>query len=163
MFYSSFKNEVKTEEMIHDALKLEKRVVVPKVKGKNLILLEVKNPKKDLKRGSFKIREPFRGEKVSLKEVDLAVIPGVVFSKRGGRIGYGKGYFDRLLRREITRTKSANQREQKKCESTRKKKDSHPTLVGVAFDLQVVDEIPLKSFDVRVDKVITETRIYEKS
>jgi 5-formyltetrahydrofolate cyclo-ligase len=69
-------------------------------------------------------------------ELDLLVIPGVAFDRRGGRIGHGRGYFDRLL---IEVRESA-------------------TLIGLAFDCQVFDHVPTEPHDVPMDLVVTESK-----
>ncbi|MDH5174398.1 MAG: 5-formyltetrahydrofolate cyclo-ligase [Elusimicrobiota bacterium] len=147
MFYVSFRNEVATGKMMRNAMKLKKRIAVPVVHGEKIVAYEIKNPKKELSKGSFGIREPkkeFR-RRVNRKEIDLVVVPGVVFDKRGGRLGYGRGYYDRFLGSKSTKV-TMNRSHQ--C-----------ALVGLAFDLQIAREIPLKRKDVKVDKIVTENRI----
>ncbi len=70
------------------------------------------------------------------EELDLIIMPGAVFDVRCGRIGYGAGYYDRLLA----------------------PLQPLPYLVAGAFDLQVVDEVPMETHDVRLDRIITENR-----
>jgi 5-formyltetrahydrofolate cyclo-ligase len=65
-------------------------------------------------------------------------VPGVVFDREGGRIGYGAGYYDRLLAECAAGT----------------------PLIAAAFELQVVDAVPMAEHDRRVDRVVTEHRIY---
>jgi 5-formyltetrahydrofolate cyclo-ligase len=79
------------------------------------------------------------GHCVGPEELDLVMVPGVAFDRQGGRLGYGKGYYDRLLRR-IRRDALA---------------------AAVAFECQIVDAIPMLEYDVFMDKVITEETIYE--
>jgi len=147
MFYVSFRSEVETEKMIRNALNLRKRVVVPVVEGEKIVVSEIKNFKKELTKGSFGIREPkkeFR-RRVEQKDIDLVVVPGVVFDKMGGRLGYGRGYYDRFLRSKSIRLKRG-------C--------SHQcALIGLAFDLQITRKIPLVEKDVKVDKIVTESGI----
>jgi 5-formyltetrahydrofolate cyclo-ligase len=145
MFYVSFRSEVETEKMITDALKLKKRVVVPVVEGEKIVASEIKNFRKELARGSFGIREPKKEfiRRVEQKEIDLVVVPGVAFDKMGGRLGYGRGYYDRFLRTVSLRKGHLHQ-----C-----------SLVGLAFDLQIAGKIPLLKKDIRVDKIVTESGI----
>jgi 5-formyltetrahydrofolate cyclo-ligase len=70
--------------------------------------------------------------------LDLVMVPGVAFDLRGGRLGHGKGYYDRLLPRI---------------------RPSAP-LVAVAFECQLFPEIPMLEYDVFMDRVITEKAIY---
>ncbi|WP_461832652.1 5-formyltetrahydrofolate cyclo-ligase [Aquifex sp.] len=109
-------------------------LILPKVKGKTLELYKV-NTLSCLKKGSFGIPEPEEGEKVSPDEVELFVVPGVVFDKEGYRLGFGKGYYDRLLRG----VKSPK--------------------VGVAYSFQVIDKLPRDPWDIPVDIIITEKNI----
>ena len=76
-----------------------------------------------------------------MQELDLLVIPGLAFDRQGGRLGYGKGYFDRLL------------------------PGARPDalLAAVAFECQLFDTVPMQPYDVRVDAVVTETDIYRRT
>jgi len=149
MLYVSFRSEVATDKMIRNALNLRKRVVVPVVDGERIEVAEIKNLEKELAKGSFGIGEPkkeFR-RRVDQKKIDIVVVPGVVFDKTGGRLGYGRGYYDRFLRSKSIRLKTS-------C--------SHPcALIGLAFDLQITGKIPLVEEDVRVDKIVTESGIID--
>jgi len=147
MFYVSFCSEVETEKMIRNALNLRRRVVVPAVEGGKIVVSEIKNFKKELTKGSFGIREPkkeFR-RRVDQKDIDLVIVPGVAFDKTGGRLGYGRGYYDRFLRSKSIRLRRGYSHQ---C-----------ALIGLAFDLQITEKIPLVEKDVKVDKIVTEIGI----
>lgn len=149
MFYVSFRSEVETEKMTRNALKLKKKIVIPVVHGEKIVVSEIKNLKKELTKGSFGIKEPkkeFR-RRVNQKEIDLVVVPGVVFDKRGGRLGYGRGYYDRFLRSKSIRSRMSRSRQ---C-----------ALIGLAFDLQIARKIPLVKRDMKVDKIVTESGIVD--
>jgi len=149
MFYVSFRSEVETEKMTRNALKLKKKIVIPVVHGEKIVVSEIKNLKKELTKGSFGIKEPkkeFR-RRVNQKEIDLVVVPGVVFGKRGGRLGYGRGYYDRFLRSKSIRSRMSRSRQ---C-----------ALIGLAFDLQIARKIPLVKRDMKVDKIVTESGIVD--
>lgn len=149
MFYVSFRSEVETEKMTRNALKLKKKIVIPVVHGEKIVVSEIKNLKKELTKGSFGIKEPkkeFR-RRVNQKEIDLVVVPGVVFDKRGGRLGYGRGYYDRFLRSKSIRSRISRSRQ---C-----------ALIGLAFDLQIARKIPLVEEDMKVDKIVTESGIVD--
>lgn len=138
-FYISFRNEVKTYEMIKEALKLDKRVFVPVVEEKRVLSLsELKDFNNELEIGKFGILEPKveYKRKVNLKQVVLVIVPGVVFDEKGNRIGYGGGYYDNLLN---------------------KIKDG--LFIGLAYEFQIVSQIPATESDVPVHKIITENRI----
>jgi len=149
MFYVSFRSEVETEKMTRNALKLKKKIVIPVVHGEKIVVSEIKNLKKELTKGSFGIKEPkkeFR-RRVNQKEIDLVVVPGVVFDKRGGRLGYGRGYYDRFLRSKSIRSRMSRSRQ---C-----------ALIGLAFDLQIARKIPLVKRDMKVAKIVTESGIVD--
>jgi len=149
MFYVSFRSEVETEKMTRNALKLKKKIVIPVVHGEKIVVSEIKNLKKELTKGNFGIKEPkkeFR-RRVNQKEIDLVVVPGVVFDKRGGRLGYGRGYYDRFLRSKSIRSRMSRSRQ---C-----------ALIGLAFDLQIARKIPLVKGDMKVDKIVTESGIVD--
>jgi 5-formyltetrahydrofolate cyclo-ligase len=144
LFYVSKGSEVKTEGMIKLALKSGKRVVVPisDVKQKKLILSELKDFDKELEPGTFKILEPKKEffRPISPDNIDFIIVPGIAFDKNGNRIGYGMGFYDKFL-------------------SSLKK---HIPVIGLAYEFQVVDNIPATDKDVTVDKILTEKRVIEK-
>ncbi len=131
--YVSFNSEVFTHNIIKELVG-EKRIFVPKVIANKIIFSEINNFN-ELKPGKLGILEPVDINKVSYDEVDLVVVPGIVFDKKGHRIGYGYGMYDRLLERI-------------KCKK-----------VGLAFSLQIINKIPKEEYDVAVDKIITEEEI----
>lgn len=142
MFFANFGSEVPTYLMMEEAIKMGKRVVLPitDVKAKRLELREVKDLA-NLRIGKYGIPEP-DPEHTDLFDaglVDLVIVPGVVFDRCGNRIGYGGGYYDRFL------------------------SDIDPSVprVSIAFELQVVEEIPSEEHDLPVDKVITEERVVD--
>lgn len=138
-FYLSFRNEVKTYEMVKEALMLDKQVVVPVVEEKRILSLsELRDFDNELERGKFGILEPKVEckRKVNLEKVELVIVPGVVFDAKGNRIGYGGGYYDNLL-----------------------PKMKEGLFIGLAYELQIVPQIPTKEGDIPVHKIITENRI----
>jgi len=97
--YVSYNNEVDTIEAIEQMLAEGKGVVVPKcdVSEKTMSLYEIQSLT-DLRMGAYGIQEPSGEErKVKTEEIDLAVVPGVAFDKKGMRLGYGGGYYDKFL------------------------------------------------------------------
>lgn len=136
--YMSFGNEVVTTDLIKKMLSENKRVVIPYTDTKNTVLIpsELKSIKDDLVLSPFGYYEPVyeKIKAVEPEEFDLIVTPGVVFDKRLNRIGFGKGYYDRIL-----------------C---RKRKDAKA--VAVAYDFQVLEGIPAEQHDIKMDMIITE-------
>jgi 5-formyltetrahydrofolate cyclo-ligase len=104
----------------------------------NYTARHITDPSRDLIAGKFGIREPAdKCPEVQLNRLDLVLVPGVAFDTRGGRLGRGKGYYDRLL--------SA----------------VNGTKCGVAFDEQIVDAVPVGPMDVRLNCILTPTRWIE--
>ena len=141
LFYLSFRSEAATRKMIETALVAGKKVLLPKVdrKAHRLKLFEVKDLVRELEAGYMGIYEPVEGvaRPAAPEEADMVVVPGVGFDESGRRLGYGGGYYDRLI--ETLRPDAS--------------------LVALAFDSQVVDEIPAEEHDKKVDKIITESRV----
>ncbi len=139
-FYVSFGSEVETTGMIAHALSRGKRVTVPKMDStsKQLILSELKDPVRELSPGPKGIPEPkpeaFRP--IEINKMDLFVVPGVAFDEGGNRLGQGAGYYDRLLTGISGRI----------------------PIVGLAFELQLIKEIPVGEHDVKVNWIVTEKR-----
>jgi 5-formyltetrahydrofolate cyclo-ligase len=138
--YWPIKNEVLTEPVVRAAASGHKRVGFPLVRAEDraLIYIEVDDPA-DMAPGTYGIREPrfVRERIIPVEELGLIVIPGVAFDTRGYRIGYGGGYFDRLLTgRSVT-----------------------ATCVAPAFDIQMVDRVPHEEYDRKVDVIFTESRV----
>ena len=96
--YVSFENEISTLDLIQELLK-EKRVVVPYCTDKegSMICVEIKNMA-ELETGSYGISEPKIPIEFDKKEIDFCIVPGLAFDSFGGRIGFGKGYYDRFLK-----------------------------------------------------------------
>jgi 5-formyltetrahydrofolate cyclo-ligase len=139
--YVHFRSEVETVELIKECLGCGMRVAVPLVdaSARRMLPLLIRDPAKDLAPGYYDIPEPdpARALPVEPKEIDAAVIPGSVFDIHGGRLGYGGGYYDRFLANDAPQAKR----------------------IGFAFEMQVVDKVPLESHDQLLDILITEKRI----
>ena len=143
MWYVDAGSEVRTRHTLPEALGHGKRVVVPwcvvETNQLELFLLEDMG---ELVEGAYKILEPrdelrrLPAKQVRPEELDLVMVPGTAFDPRGGRMGQGKGYYDRLL--------------------ARARPDA--PLVALAFDCQIVADIPVAAHDVFMDRVVTETR-----
>ncbi|MDI6745295.1 MAG: 5-formyltetrahydrofolate cyclo-ligase [Thermodesulfovibrionales bacterium] len=142
LFYASFRSEVSTMKMIKISLDSGKRVALPKVdkENKKLKLYEIKNMN-ELVQCYMGILEPSVSEErlTALDDIDLIFIPGAAFDVSGSRLGYGSGFYDKLLS-EI--------------------KDKIP-VIAPAYEEQIVDNIPSEPHDIKVDKIVTETRIIE--
>ena len=139
--YVDFRSEVETLELINRCLDQGIRVAVPLVDAKavRMIPLLIKDPEQDLVSGYYDIPEPdpMKTTKVDAGEIDAAVIPGSVFDIRGGRLGYGGGYYDRFLVNDAPQAKR----------------------IGFAFEMQIVEKVPVEPHDQPLDILITEKRI----
>lgn len=137
LFYVSMPQEVDTQRLIERTLKLGKRVAVPAcdAAAADLGLYEVRSLGV-LRPGRFGILEPEPAEceAVELSQVDLVVVPGLAFDRGKNRLGRGKGYYDRFLKRL--------------SEGVPK--------VALAFDFQIVEAVPVEEHDVPLDIVLTD-------
>ncbi|MBI2877857.1 MAG: 5-formyltetrahydrofolate cyclo-ligase [Candidatus Tectomicrobia bacterium] len=140
-FYLAIDKEVRTQEMVREALRQGKRVLIPKLyrEPASLLLSEVQDIDVELRRGPWGILEPQEQylRPIPLAEVELILVPGVAFDLQGGRIGFGKGYYDRMLSRV----------------------ERPVGLIGLAFEFQVLPEVPQQEHDIPVHKIITEKRV----
>lgn len=139
--YMNFGAEFASESWTAQALADGKRLALPRVNHhtNHLDLYWVEDLESQLARGLWGIREPVveRCERInSLNEVEFALLPGVAFARDGARLGYGGGFYDKLLA----------------CLG----EEPRPVLVAAAFALQIVERIPLEATDVKVEWIITE-------
>ena len=141
--YASFGSELDTRPLLHEVLASGRMLVLPRVDraARRLALHEVRALDAELRPGTWGIPEPApeRCRSVWPGEIDFVLVPGLVFDRAGGRIGYGAGYYDRLLTAWP---------------------EPAPSLVAAAFELQVVPAVPVLATDRRVDLVVTESGIY---
>lgn len=141
VFYVSLPKEVDTHEIIQDCLRMGKQVAVPVTDSwdRNLILSELKDFQAELTRSTYGVMEPkpefYRY--FEAKDIDLVIMPGVAFDRKGHRLGFGGGYYDSFL----------------------KKLSSNIPRIALAFDFQIVDGLPRDIWDKKVHKIITESEI----
>ena len=144
LLYVNHGLEVNTRGILDRCLRYNKIVVLPAFKKEThqMKLMKVDNLETDLKMGPRGILEPDPEacKIVPIERIDIAIIPGVALDEKGGRIGSGEGYYDRLIPKlPIT---------------TRK--------VSLAFECQIVQQVPMEPHDKYVDIIITEKRIIYK-
>ena len=144
LLYVNGDYEVRTENIIKRSHDVGKIVVLPAfdpVKFE-MNLMKVDHFEKELIPGPRGVAEPdaSRCKIVPLERIDIAVIPGLAFDEKGGRIGSGKGYYDRLI--------------PKLAITTRK--------VALTFEDQIIPQVPMESHDKHVDIIITDQRIIYK-
>ncbi len=135
MFYISTEEEVETKGLLSDILKIGKKIAVPYM-DKNSSEIKpsfIQSIDADLAKGNYGILEP-KNEKieaVSLGELDLVLVPGIAFDQANNRLGRGKGYYDRFLAKLPRKVKT----------------------FGLAFDFQLVHELPVTELDVPLTRV----------
>lgn len=130
--YYSFGSEVKTDLIIQKAKALGKKVALPSVEGERLAFYELSSGKY-LVKGRFGIIEPLPYGPVD--KIDLLVVPGIAFDKKGYRLGYGKGYYDKFLAKKEVFS------------------------VGLAYSFQLIDSLPSGEYDKRMHAIATEDGI----
>ena len=136
--YVNMESEINTIDIIIKLLDMGKRVAVPKVLpgNKEMVALEIKSLLDLNESGAFGILEPDMSKKDVGNEVDLIILPGLAFDKRGYRIGYGGGFYDRFLERYNSIKR-----------------------VSLCYNFQIIDNIPEEDFDEAIDTIITEDKI----
>lgn len=143
MFYVDVRTEVRTRQALPAAIASGKRIVIPYCVEGELELFHLESMD-ELELGMYRILEPkaeLRGilaKRTPVEELDLVMVPGVAFDRRGGRTGHGKGYYDKLLEHALSKT----------------------PLIALAFECQLFPEIPMQEHDIFMDKVVTEAAIY---
>ena len=144
LMYIENPNEVKSAEIIRRTFDKNKIVVLPLVKTdtKKFKLFKIDDFAKDLKPGQNGILQPDPGRcrTVPIDCIDIAIIPGVAFDEKGGRIGSGDGYYDRFIPHLPVTTRK----------------------VALALDDQIIPQVPIESHDKHVDIIITDKRIIYK-
>lgn len=143
MYYLDVRTEVRTRHYLPTAIQSDKKIVVPYCVDGELELFHLESMD-ELEVGMYKILEPrvdlraVAAKRVEVESLDLIMVPGVAFDRSGGRMGHGKGYYDKLLEHARADT----------------------PLVALAFECQLFPEIPTAEHDIFMDQIITERAIY---
>ncbi|MDX2220440.1 MAG: 5-formyltetrahydrofolate cyclo-ligase [Burkholderiales bacterium] len=141
--YAGFGTEVDTTEFLRTVLADGKALALPRIdKARNVLTLyRVEDLDRDLESGPWGIREPKVNPAriFALREAEFVLTPGLAFDPECNRMGYGKGYYDRLFA---------------DCPG------EIPYRLALAFDCQIVDHVPVSTSDVRLDAVIAPSREY---
>lgn len=129
--YRSMAHEVDTWPIIQEALET-KQVSVPVVKKKRLVFQEI-FPDTQYQKSQFGILEPVDAPEIVPETLDLLIVPGVAFTRTGKRLGYGGGYYDRFLAKNVY------------------------TTISLAMQLQLVSEeiLPIEAHDQRIQQILT--------
>lgn len=144
LLYMGKEGEVASNSILERCFELKKIVVLPAFNNEkyDMKLMKVDNLKTDLMLGKRGVLEPDinRCKIVPIESIDIAIIPGLAFDEKGGRVGTGEGYYDRFI--------------PKLSNTTRK--------VALALDKQIIQQVPMDSHDKHVDIIVTDERIIYK-
>jgi len=130
--YYSLPDEVDTRQLLDDLVAEGKTVLLPKVIDDENMEIRRYTGRQDLKEGVLHLMEPIGDPFMAYEDIDIIVVPGLAFDAVGHRLGRGRGYYDRFFTIHY----------------------SLFTTIGVCFDFQKVDEVPVDEHDVAVDEVI---------
>jgi len=135
--YSNIKNEISTKDLNQKIME-EKTLLLPKInKNDEFEALLCEKTSRLSTNNRYSIPEVLRSKKYNIHEIDLIIVPGIVFNKKGNRIGFGKGYYDKFL------------------------KDFRGITVSLAYPFQIVKEEFREEHDVSVDYIITSENVYK--
>jgi 5-formyltetrahydrofolate cyclo-ligase len=138
--YMAFAGEVLTDGLIRQAMASGKQLVLPMVRAErqDMALYRIDDLERDMIPGYHGILEPHpqRTRVLAPDRLDLVLVPGIAFDLQGGRLGYGAGFYDRLLS-QLSR--------------------DIPT-VGLAFDFQIIPRLPLQPHDIMLEVIVTDRR-----
>jgi 5-formyltetrahydrofolate cyclo-ligase len=138
LFFAPLPDEVDVWPLLEEALTTGKTAALPRFdpQGQNYVTCRVHDLRREIVAGQFGIREPGNGcGEIAPHSLDLILVPGVAFDLAGHRLGRGRGFYDRLLA------------------------DARGIKCGMAFDEQIVEAIPVEPLDVRMDFILTPTRL----
>ncbi len=144
LLYTERDNEIPTGNIIKKSLKIRKGIALPALSDSKhtISLLKINSYETDLIKRNYDFLEPDPAvcKKVTVDQIDIAVIPGLAFDEKGGRLGFGEGFYNRLIT--------------KLPETTRK--------ICVAYEEQIVEQIQMESRKYNVDIIITDKRVIYK-
>ncbi len=141
MLYINFRSEVETLPLIEECTKRNIQVTAPLTitKPPRLVPFPVTDPEKDLRPGYCNIPEPDQDRLTPWdpSKIDVVLLPGSVFDRQGGRLGYGGGYYDRFLSQEAPQA----------------------LRIALAFEIQIVDKVPVQAHDIPMHYLVSEKKI----
>ena len=141
LFYVATRSEVQTKEIINKSIRIGKNICVPIILSEHNDLIPSKliNFDRELEKGKKGILEPRKEfhRLFPIKDLELVILPGIAFDLEGNRIGRGLGYYDKFL----------------------KKVNPSTRFIALAFEMQIIDKVPIHEKDISVHKIITEDRI----
>ena len=145
LFYVNFRSEVETLRLMGRCLEAGKTVAAPLTitEDSRLLAYGLTDLSVDLRPGLWNIPEPdlSRCPQIDPTSIDLVIVPGSVFDRHGGRLGYGGGYYDRFL-----------------CN-----KAPQALRVALCYAMQIVDNVPVEEHDIPAHYVVTEEATFKSS
>ena len=150
MVYASFRSELDTRRLIEWGWQHGVKVIVPRcIPQERSMELFMVHEWQDLKPGAYGILEP-DPTKASMLDIDKEMpeavfVPGLAFDSKGGRLGYGGGYYDRFHDRMVLTLSNGN--------------EAYPPWIGLGYEAQMVEAVTMEAHDARIDAVITELGI----
>ena len=137
--FISYGSEVHTHDIIRQLLAQGKQLAVPKITDSGYMLAIPFQSWDELEPGQLGILTP-PGNSEMTRAFDVVITPGLGFSESGKRLGFGRGYYDKWFQNNEVGTK-----------------------IALAYELQIVSELPVNEFDVNVDYIVTEERLIKVS
>jgi 5-formyltetrahydrofolate cyclo-ligase len=134
--FMSISSEVPTTMLLEGVLARDKRLLLPYVADDGALRAAAISSLRELEPGYRGIPEPRARLPIAPDAAGVVIVPGVAFDERGGRLGYGGGFYDVFLRAAAKVPR-----------------------IGICFEMQIVDEIPVEDHDQRVDLIVTEERV----
>lgn len=137
--YMDFRNEVMTQFILAYLKEINAHIILPKthINDHSMTLHHIQDMEK-LQLTKYGILEPTNETEIDVSQIDLILIPGVAFDKNGYRLGYGGGFYDRLLPHF-----------------------KEKPVIALAFDLQVIKVVPREAHDRKVSMLLTESTIID--
>ena len=138
MAYASMPEEIQLHELFKDTFEKNKRLAIPFIVGRGTMRPVLLPSMEALEVGDFGIltvKQSLR-KFVDIKEIDCLIVPGSAFDVQGQRLGLGGGYYDRFMKAAVNAKK-----------------------IALAYDFQIVEDLPVEPHDSKVDIVITESKI----
>ena len=134
MLYSPIYNEVDTEKLINTCFEDSKTVLLP-VTENDIITPVLTDKNEQYEKGAYNINEPQSKKIYNKKSADIVIVPGIAFDKKGTRIGFGKGCYDKFLN------------------------NFNAVKIGFSYDFQIVEQIEKSEFDIEMNYIITESEM----
>lgn len=131
--FNSFGDEIDTQSLIHELNKQSKLTFLPRVEGNQIVMCSFKMGD-TLKQSTYGILEPIN-EPTDLDQIDVMIVPMLAFSEQGYRLGYGGGYYDRLL------------------------KNYNGLILGLAYDYSLSNDIPIEGHDIKCHRIISDREV----